>query len=100
MEVRELQKNVVDLFEAWDKKRNVTYDEQLAFTHLVEEVGELASQYVDQKARKDRYSDAEVENAIGDILLQTIRLADLRGLDIEKVLMKIVEDDQKKLKMG
>ncbi|MFH1235859.1 MAG: MazG nucleotide pyrophosphohydrolase domain-containing protein [Parcubacteria group bacterium] len=95
MEVKEFQRKIVELSEAWNKKRSVIDDEQQAFTHLVEEVGELAAEYTNQKARKDKFSEAELENAIGDSLMQLVRLANLRGLDIENVVMKIIKGDQK-----
>lgn len=98
MEVKEFQNNIVELCDAWSKKRNIKDDEQQAFIHLVEEVGELAREYTSQKARKDKFSEEELENAIGDSLMQLVRLANLRGLDIEEVVTKIIKNDQKYLK--
>ncbi len=42
-----LPKNkIIELVSRWDKKRKVVTNGQEAFTHLIEEVGELARQYV------------------------------------------------------
>ena len=46
MEVKDLQNKIIELVSKWDKKREVVTSEQEAFTHLIEEVGELARQYV------------------------------------------------------
>ena len=93
MEVKELQKKIVEHVEAWDKKRGVLYNEELAFTHIVEEIGEMAHEYISEKARRDEYNADEFENAIGDTLIQLVRLANLRGLDVEEVVFKILKED-------
>ena len=93
MQVKEFQQKIAEFTEKWDKKRNVTPSEKLNFIHLVEEVGELATQYVNQEKRKDQYDEKEVENAIGDILMQVVELAHLRGLDIEEVVTNIIKEE-------
>lgn len=97
MQVKEFQQKITEFAEKWDKKRKVTPTEKLNFIHLVEEVGELATQYVNQEKRKDQYNEAELENAIGDILMQVVELAHLRGLDIEEVVTKIIEEEAYRL---
>ena len=97
MQVKEFHQKIVEFTEKWDKKRNVTPSEKLNFIHLVEEVGELATQYVNQEKRKDQYDEKEVDNAIGDILMQVVELAHLRGLDIEEIVNKIIEEESPSL---
>ena len=98
MEVKELQKKIISFIAQWDKKRNDESTEEKRFIHLVEEIGELATQYVNKETRPDQYKPEEVENAIGDSIMQLIKLADLRGLDVETILTKIIEEEQKLLK--
>jgi NTP pyrophosphatase (non-canonical NTP hydrolase) len=98
MEVKNFQHQIVEFVATWDKKRNTQPSEQLTFVHIVEEVGELAREYVNQKSRRDKFSEEELNNAIGDALMQLVQLASLRGLDIEDLIMKIIEDEQKLLK--
>jgi len=97
MQVKEFQQKIIEFTEKWNKKRNVTPSEKLNFIHLVEEVGELATQYVNQEKRKDQYSSKEVEDAIGDILIQVVELAHLRGLDIEEITKKIIEEESPRI---
>ena len=94
MQVKELQAKIAGLMDAWDKKRNTSPNEQLTFNHLVEEIGELAGEYVNKEHRKDKFSKQELENAIGDAFIQIVRLAHLRGLDIEEVVTKIIDNDK------
>ena len=97
MQVKEFQEKITKFVEKWDKKRNVTPSEKLNFIHLVEEVGELATQYVNQEKRKDQYDEKEVDDAIGDIIMQVVELAHLRGLDIEEIVNKIIEEESPRL---
>jgi len=95
MEVKELQKEIVNFIVKWEKKRNSMPSEQNTFNHLVEELGELAREYVNKIERKEKYNEDELENAIGDTLMHLVRLAQLRGLDIEQVVHKIIEKEKR-----
>ena len=98
MEVQQLQKRIIEFLNKWDEKRGVQPSEEQTVMHLTEEIGELASQYVSKFSRPRRYNEKELENAIGDILIQLIKLAHLRGLDIEKVVTDIFEEEADVLK--
>ena len=95
MEVKEFQSKIIEFLAKWDKKRKDTPNKQKTFNHLIEEVGELARQYVNEETRKKRYDEKEVEDAIGDIFIQLTRLAQLHGLDIEKTVLKIIKEEEK-----
>lgn len=97
MEVEEFEKKIIDLNNKWEKKLGVTFTEQTTFNHIVEEVGELARQFVNRDARKDKFNDKEVDDAIGDILFQTFELAHLRGIKVEKLIKDIIEEGSKRL---
>ncbi len=97
MEVKDFHNKIIKFIAAWDKKRKVSSNEQSAFIHLIEEIGELAREYVNRESRKDRYSEKELENAIGDAFMWLVKLAHIRGLDIEKVVLEIIKEEQKLL---
>ena len=92
MEVKDFQNKIIELVSKWDKKRKVVANEQETFTHLIEEVGELARQYVNLQQRKKLYDKKEVEDAIGDILVMVVKLAHIRGLDIEELILKNIKE--------
>lgn len=94
MEAKDLQRTILEFHNKWHVKRKTVPDEQRTFNHLVEEVGELAREYVNKESRPDRYSEAEVENAIGDIFMQLVQLAHIRGLNIEDVVLKIIKEEE------
>ncbi len=97
MEVKEFQRKIVEFADKWDRKRNVIPNTHSNFIHLVEEIGELAHEYVSEEKRKDKFSKEKLENAIGDILLQTVELAHLHGMDIEELVLKIINDEEQRV---
>ena len=98
MEVKEFQNKIIEFLSKWDEKRQDAPTKQKTFTHLIEEVGELARQYVNEETRKERYDEKEVKDAIGDIFMQLTRLAHLHGLDIEEIVLKIIKEEQELFK--
>jgi len=93
MEIKDFQNKISEFVCAWDKKRNAQPNEQLTFNHIVEEIGELAREYVSQESRKDKFKKEELDNAIGDSLMQLVTLASLRGLDIENLILDIIKNE-------
>ena len=93
MEVRELQEKILHHIESWEKYRGTHSNEQQTFNHIVEEIGELAREYVNKDSRKEDFSEEKLENAIGDSIMQLIKLAKLRGLDAEDIITKILRED-------
>ncbi len=96
MEVDKFQEEIAKFIKMWEKKQGFPHSEQTTFNHIVEEVGELAREFVSRDIRKDKFSDEEFDNAIGDSLIHLIALAELRGIKIEKLIMDIVDEDRKR----
>jgi len=97
MEVKEFQDKIIEYASKWAKKRKISPDEQESFTHLIEEVGELARQYVNLRWRKEQYDEKDIEDAIADIAIELVMLAHLRGLNIEEVVLESIKEGEKLL---
>ena len=97
MEVKEFQNKIIEYAAKWAKKRKISPDEQESFIHLVQEVGELARQYVNLRWRKEKYNKKEIEDAIGDITIELVMLAHIRGLNIEEVILESIKEGEKLL---
>ncbi|MBN1376729.1 MazG-like family protein [Candidatus Woesearchaeota archaeon] len=97
MEVDKFQKEIIEFMKMWEKKRGFPDSEQTTFNHIVEEVGELAREFVSRDIRKDKFSDEKLDNAIGDSLIHLIALAELRGIKVEKLIMDIIDEDKKRV---
>ncbi|MBU1975551.1 MAG: hypothetical protein KKG59_04055 [Nanoarchaeota archaeon] len=100
MEISKLQEQIDEFNKAWEQKRGYKGSEQICFNHLIEEVGELSRQFVNKDTGRDKCASAEIENAIGDIFIHLIDLANKRGLDIEKTVLKILEKDTPESRLG
>jgi|SRR3989344_1465250 len=99
MQTNELQKKIIEFVGRWGKVRKSTSSnskdpKDATFFHIVEEVGELAQQYVNRNSRKDRYDEAEIKDAIGDTTIQLVKLADLYGWNIEEIITEIMEREE------
>lgn len=94
MEVKDLQKEMVKFVKRWDKVKNAQPSKDATFFHIVEEIGELASQYVNRESRKEQYSEAEIKDAIGDALMQLVKLADLHNFDMEELITEIMQREE------
>ncbi|MBT3408752.1 hypothetical protein HOK68_00315 [Candidatus Woesearchaeota archaeon] len=97
MEVNEFQEKIVTFCKEWEKYRNIKHTDQNTFNHLVEEVGELASQFVNRDKGRKEFNANKFDNAIADIFIHLVCLADLRNLNIEKLLNETIEKDSKRL---
>jgi len=98
MEVKEFQTKIKNLMVGWDKLKKKKYTKETAFYHLIEEAGELAKELVNKKRSPKKYSKERLIDAIGDILIFTVLLASLYKVDIEKLILKIIEQDKKRMK--
>jgi len=96
METKDFHKKIIEFMKKWDEKRGVAPSEQETFNHLIEEIGELAREIVNRESRKDKYSNDKLNNAIADSMMQLIKLADLRKIDLEKEIIKVIDEETKK----
>lgn len=98
MDIQNFQNKIFNFTLDWDNIRNNKTTEQAILIHLVEEVGELAHEYVSRESRKDKYSDKDLNNAIGDAIIQLFKLAQVRNIDVENLVLKIIDNEQPLLK--
>lgn len=97
MLLNNLRDKLTKFYGEYDVKRSGRpHTETDGFIHIVEEVGELAAQFVNRDHRKDKYSKEEYDDAILDILINTLYLAGISNTDLDKELARILEKDSKK----
>jgi NTP pyrophosphatase (non-canonical NTP hydrolase) len=98
MEVKELQRKIEEFWEEVDRLKKKKRTPEMVFIHLVEEVGELAREFVNKEIRPEKYSEEKLFDAIADILIMAFFLASLYKLDVEKLLLKTLKEGEKRLK--
>jgi NTP pyrophosphatase (non-canonical NTP hydrolase) len=98
MEVKKLQRKIEKFWEEVDRLKEKKYTPEMAFIHLVEEVGELAREFVNKERRHEKYSKENLIDAIADIFIVAFILASLYKLDVEKLLLKTLNESKKRIK--
>ena len=94
METKEFQKNCANVVGKIDKKYGIERDSQLAFTQLMEEIGELAKDINLKRLRKQEPDKENLSGEFADVFLQLAMLAEMHGVDLEDA----VENKVNKLK--
>lgn len=88
-----MQKEVNKVMKLWKIKKGESHTKELVYIHLVEEVGEVARQLVNQGVRKEQYDPEKFEHDIGDVIVFCTYLASLYGLDVEEIVKKVIKED-------
>jgi len=97
MEVKKIQRKIEKFWEEIDRLKGEKYTPEMAFIHLVEEVGELAREFVNKERRPEKYSKEALFDAVGDILIFAFLLASLYKIDVEKLLKKILKEGEERI---
>lgn len=95
MELKELQKQIIEIVDEIDTKLGVVHDSESTFNHIVEELGEVANQLNKPKIRREEMKINEFSDEIADVLILITKLADIHGIEIEKSILNKID----KLKM-
>lgn len=91
MEIKEIQEKVKELVKALDDKFNCKHDNNNAFIHLVEEVGELGSQINNPNIRNKQLDLDNLKEELGDILILVMQLASNNNIDVEDTILNKIK---------
>ena len=86
MDIKEFQKKCSDVVDKIDKKYGIDRNPQLAFTQLVEEIGELAKDINLPKLRNKKPDKENLEGEFADVFLLLANIAEMHGIDIENAV--------------
>ncbi|MFZ5955423.1 MAG: MazG nucleotide pyrophosphohydrolase domain-containing protein [Nanoarchaeota archaeon] len=96
MEISELQKKISEAILSRLDKKNVEPSVELSMLHLIEEVGELSKQIVNEKLKRKEIDVANIGEEISDCIIMLMFLAKQFNLNIEKCLINKIEELKKK----
>ena len=98
MNIKSLQKEIKEFYTDYNlETAGVIEGKETSFAHLVEEVGELARQYVNKEQRPGKYDESEVKDALADILINVFWLGSLFEVDMEKEIQAVLDKDKRDL---
>lgn len=96
MEIEEIQKKIVEVSKIRQAKKGYTATEELEIIHLMEELGEVASQLFNKKARPDKFDKENLKEEVCDVILISLILSDILGINLSKKLNEKIEKLRKK----
>lgn len=91
MNVKDFQKKCADIVSQIDKKYEIERNPQLAFTQLIEEIGELAKDINMPELRKKSPDKNNLELEFADVILQLAKLAEMHNVDLEEAVEGKIE---------
>ena len=98
MDIRQFQKEILEVFSEMDKMPNRRkHTKQSAVIHLVEEIGEIARQVTSEYHRPEKFSKENLGTELADTLMFIVLLADLYEVDISKEMQESINRVKKKI---
>ena len=91
METKDIQNKANEIIELVDKKLNVNHDADKTVLHLIEELGEIARQINNKNIRNKEQDNDNLSEEIADVLMLTMRLANIYNIDIERGIIEKIE---------
>jgi len=76
----------------WARRKGIKLSPQLTFIHLVEEIGELARQINNPGLNRDKTDIDNLKEELSDCLILLLGLTDYYDIDIEKEIIKRIEN--------
>jgi len=87
MEIEEIQKQVIEFEKKWAANKGFEFTEELSTIHLMEELGEIARQLFNKKARPEKFNEENLKEEIIDVILVSLCLADKLNINLSKELI-------------
>lgn len=87
MEIKELQTKSDEIINLIDKKLGVEHNINNTIIHIIEELGELASQINNKNIRNIEQDKENLEEEIADVLILIMRLANNYNINAEKAII-------------
>jgi len=91
MDIKEIEKRIVDFAKKRAAAKNFDLTPELSYIHLTEELGEVARQLSNEKMRPDLFDKENLKEEIVDVILESIILANLCELDLDKEISKKID---------
>ena len=86
MELKEFQRDAVELIKKIDDKHRGKHDSDTTIIHIVEEIGEVARQLYNEKIGRDKLNKENIAEEISDCMLLLTQLAHNFNIDIENAI--------------
>lgn len=92
MDIKDFQNLCAEVVDKIDKKHNIKRNPHFSFTHLIEEVGELAKAVNIPKLRNKELDQNNLNNEFADVLMQLAILAKMHNVDFESAVKTKIQE--------
>jgi len=101
MELKEMQKQLLEVIKKINNKCNVEHNPDSIFLHLCEEVGEVARELSKkQKNWREEFSRERLGDELADVISQALVIAKDNDIDIEETWKNKLEKVKKRFEIG
>jgi len=97
MKISQAQEESYKIIEEHNKKHNLKHNKETVFPHLIEEVGELATELnhgID--SWRENFDEEKLSEEMADVLDQLFNLATDHNIDLEKAFKKKIKKLRKR----
>lgn len=91
MDLKIVQKKIVEVVDAIDAKRQSKHDSDTTFVHLIEELGEIVRELYNEKSGRDKIHHENLKEEIADVIILSTKFADNYNIDLEDAIVKKLE---------
>lgn len=88
MEIRELQKEIENVYEKIQKIKGKRFNKYNLFMHLIEEIGEISKELLKEDYSFESFSKEKLQEEIIDATVNLFYLSSKYGIDMEKALIE------------
>ena len=96
MDIKELAKRIHKFQKERFPKYGSELTSELIFTHLVEEIGEIARQIFSKGSRMRNYDQKNMKEEIAQAILDLLVLAELNEIDLEKEIEQKIRNMERR----
>ena len=100
MEIKEIQNKTWEIINRYNRKNHLKHNKNTVFHHLVEEVGELARELMnEQNEWRAKFNKEKFDEEVVDVLMRILTIAKDYDVKIEEVFNKKIIKLQKRFEL-
>ena len=98
MDIKDISKRIHDFQKSRFPKYGSELTSELIFTHLVEEVGEIARQIFSKGSKMRDFDEANLKEEITQAILDLLVLAELNNIELDQAIEDKIKDMESRWK--
>ncbi len=92
MDIKDIQDRVIKFAQKRAEAKKFKFSPELSYIHLTEEIGEIARQLSNKQIRPELYNEENLKEEIVDVILESLILAYICKVDLDKDIKKKIDE--------